>query len=326
MCLDGWESLYLKQGYQKKEKAEAQISQLKIEKQKELDAKVEEISQAKDSHTKEIQKNFLETAKNIYGAYLAVDMKTALDRLDTLIKYKLKTALLYAPAITTEIALEQNKLLKEELDETKISNEDLKKRYLEKETEAIEAKKLEEKTNERVSLLEKEKQTLQKKYDEEIIILQDKLNFINNEIIKKESEKATDQARKEKLQRIQIYIFTGLAVICGILAACLKVRSLELGVGAICFLGLALAVPFIEQWMVIVGLSLVFVTICGIIYRKYFNEKDIADRSVGSIQEIREQSEKDYKTKHKPILESWFKDKPKLSKRVEKKLVDLNLK
>jgi len=326
LFLVGCESFYSKQGYEKKEKAESRIAELKREKQIELEVKTQEVFKAKDEHLKQVEVNFLETAKNIYGAYLAIDMKSVLDRLDTVIKYKLKTALLYAPAITTEIALEQNKLLKEELDETKISNEDLKKRYQIKEIEAIAAKKAEEETAEKIVKIEKEKQILEKKYNEEIIFLQDKLNALNTLIIQSEQNKASDQARKEKLQKLQIYILTGLGLTCGVLAAILKVRVLELGLGAAGFIALAIAVPFIEQWMVVGGLSAVFLIILAIIYFKYFSEKELADNSIGSIQEIRNQSEEHYKKKMKPVLNSWFEGKASLHKKVEKKLKDLNLK
>jgi hypothetical protein len=322
----GCENISLKKHYEEKQKIEQSIVDLKKQYETETEAKIKEVEKSKDLYIAQVMQNFQETANWLYGSFIASNLKETKDRLDTIINLRIKTALSYSPGPTPEAVIEQNKLLQEELNEVKITNQELLSRYSEKEKEAAIARKAEKDLNLEIENKKKELAAVKDQFAKDFAESQTKLNKINDELISANAKLADDNRRKEALQRMQIYIFTGLGVLCGILAALLKTRVIELALGAAGFLALAIAVPFITQLMVNIGISIIFIVIGIIIYYKFFTEKALADRSIGSIQEIRDHSEVRYKEKYKPILEDWFKDSPDLHKKIEKRLKELNLK
>jgi len=326
IVLVGCSNIAIKKQYEEKQKTEQIIVDLKKQHEINTALKVKEAEQAKDLYILKLKDNFQQTANWIYGAFIASNLKGAKDRLDNIINLRIKTGLSYSPGPTPEAIIEQNRLLQEELNEAKVTNEELLTRYSAKEKEANAAREAEKKLGLEIEQKKKELGEIHTKFNQQISDAQNELNKINDKLIAANERLADDNKRKEALQRMQIYIFTGLGVICGILAALFKTRTIELAIGAAGFLALAIAVPFITQLMINIGVSIVFIIIGVIIYRKFFVEKALADRSIGSIQEIRDNSETRYKEKFRPILEDWFKDAPDLHRKVEKRLKDLNLK
>jgi hypothetical protein len=324
--LIGCSNFAIKKQYEEKQKTELTIIDLKKQHEIETLLKVKEAEQAKDLYIIQLKENFQQTANWIYGAFIASNLKGVKDRLDNIINLRIKTGLSYSPGPTPEAIIEQNRLLQEELNEAKVTNEELSTRYSAKEKEANLAREAEKKLGLEIEQKKKELEEIHVKFNQQISDAQSRLNKINDELIAANARLADDNKRKEALQRLQIYIFTGLGVICGILAAFLKTRTIELALGGAGFLALAIAVPFITQLMINIAAAIVFIVIGVMIYRKYFIEKALADRSIGSIQEIRNNSETRYKQKFKAILQDWFKDAPDLHKKVEKRLVELNLK
>lgn len=313
-----------KAGYVKKEKVEKEIAQLKIDQVKALEVKEKEIIEAKDALLNKVRDNFQETSNYLYGAKIASDFKTEKFRIDNILDWNLKTAMGYAPPPTSKAILERMEEVKKELDEAKVSNEDLKKKYDIKAKEAEDAKLSELKKEEEVKKKIQEKIEQEKLYNAKLQEKQSDLNQTNDKLIaeeRKAKEKAKDE---EETKRTIIYIFSGLAVLCAVGAYFL--RSIECVIGAAACLGVVLAVPFIKIWMILSFGIAALVIISLPFLKRFLDEESIADNSVGAIQEIRNESETLYKEKIKPKLEDWFKDKPKLHKKVEKKVKKLNVK
>jgi|GEM_PF-5178180 len=59
-------------------------------------------------------------------------------------------------------------------------------------------------------------------------------------------------------------------------------------------------------------------------YKEYKVQRQIADNSVGAIENFREENPEDYITKLKPKLEDWNRDNPELKSIIKKKAYDLN--
>lgn len=323
--LSGCSYIATKAGYEKKQATELKIEQIKQEKIIELDKKTKEIEKAHESLILQIKKNFQETANWLYGSFVASELVQNPDRLDKIIALRIKTAMAFAPAPTPEAILEQNRLLKEELDEVKISNEELKVRYNEKEKEAKLAKQAEREREADIQRIKDEKIKIEQEYNIKIVSAQNELNKINDQIIASERKNTENKQKEEKLQRLIIYFLMGGAALFGAAAALTRGRTIEFAIGAICCVGLACAVPFIEKWMVIAGIISLFIIIIGIIYYKMYQEKKIADSSVGAIQELRNEDENLYIKKIKPKLEEWHGESKSTKKRLHNKLKDLNL-
>ncbi len=69
-----------------------------------------------------------------------------------------------------------------------------------------------------------------------------------------------------------------------------------------------------------------FRTVGAVKYEEFQREKEIADRTVGAIQELKDSDKDAYTNSLRPKLLDWMKDRPELAEHIEKKLVELNLK
>lgn len=313
-----------KAGYENKQKIELKIDELKKDREKALDEQEKRIRAADLALLNQTKDNFQKTSNWLYGAYLGSEMISNKDRLDNLINYRLVTAISYAPPPTPEAIMEQNKLLKEELNETKVSNKELEARYAAKEKEAKEARDREVARAKDVENAEKEKVAIEKSFSSKIEAKNDELRGVNDNLFALKEKQLENERESNNLKKYMIGILFAGAGLCAVGAYLM--RSLQLAIVAIALGGAALAIPFIKTWMVITAISLIL-TIAGIIvYKQLHDEKTIANNAVGAIQEVRNENEAIYKEKIKPKLNDWFKDKKHLTKKVEQKLVELNQK
>lgn len=322
--LAGCSTVFNKIGYVEKEAAKQALIQANQEKQVAVENKEKEISAAKDALINQIKSNFQNTSNFLYGAKLASDFKLEKNRLDDILDLRLKTAMGYAPAPTPEAVLSQMESLKEELDELKVSNAELKKRYDAQVIEAQAAKAAEQQKEKELKDKEKEKLAEIEKYNKLIAEKQENLNKINDSLLIEQQQKLEKAKDEAALKRTLIYILTVLGVLFAVGAYFL--RSIECVIGAGICVGLAMVVPLIKPWMLFTGLAVCMIGISVPFIRKYLNEKKIADNAVGAIQELRNESEQIYKEKLRPKLTEWFGDDKVLHGAVEKKLKELNLK
>lgn len=324
LALTGCSTVFNKAGYVKKEQVEQQIAQLKVDRESAVSTREKEISYAKDQLLKQVKDNFQETSNYLYGAKLASDFKANKLRIDNLIDYRLNTAISFAPAPTAKAIQEQMVVLRQELDEARVTNEDLKKKYDAKVQQADLAKADELKKEAQITQKEREKTEQVAFYTAAIEKKQLEYNKVNDDLITKEAQRADKAQSEESLKKTLIYILAALGALCAVGAYFL--RSIECVIGAAVCIGLAMAIPLIKPWMVITGLISAIVILSIPFIKKYLDEKDMADRSIGAVQEIRNESEMLYQKKIKPKLDDWFEDRKNLHDKVETKIRRLNLK
>ena len=318
------DTLASKAGYEKRDKIELKIDELKKDKEKALIEQEKNIRSADLALLTQTKSNFQQTTNWLYGAFLGSEMITDKNRLDEVINFRLKTALGYSPGPTPEAILDQNKLLKEEINETKITKAELEKRYAAKEKEAETARLAETERAKEVKAAEIKKIELEKAYNDKLNSEQDKLNRANGDLLALKEKQIETSEADSNLKKIMMGWFFAGAALAAIGAYFL--RSLELAIGAICLAAAAIAIPFLKTWMVLSAIATIIIVIGFIIYKKYYNEKGIANRAVGAIQEIRNESEQVYQNDIKPKLQDWFKDAGNLTKQVEKKIIELHQK
>ena len=316
------EELALKMGYQKKTATELQINKLQEEFADVIKAKTVEIETKYENVLAQTNENFQNASNWLYGANLASDMKFDKNRLDLLLDYRLKTAAKYSLAPTIEAMAEQNKLLKEELDETKISNAQLAERY---DAIQLEAEKSQVLLKEKDLQLEKAKQErtdLEKKYNDELLALQNKLIEESNRIIALEKQRADDRAAIQKAKMKASFALGGLALLALAGAIYSPIAKDKCAIFAGVVGAAAVGVWYIEAWMITLGLGIIVVGVIGYILYRLQREKTKAQGSMWTLQKIRETNPDIHENISKKELKDWFDES--MHKEIEKDLQDMN--
>lgn len=292
-----------KAGYEKKDKIEKQIEEVKKQKDEESKKKIEEIEVAKEEFLDKIQDNFAKSTENVYGAKLASDLITEpKDRIHNLIDYKLGAALAFAPPMSTQAMLEQNDLLKRELDESKTTLEQLQTQYNAKRDEANAARAAEDAANKLVVQKEKELFQIREQKDAEIQSLQEQLNEANRQIIAESSEKELEKKEESKRRMWLVTAFGIAALAAGAGAIFSPIFKKELGIAAAASIGLSVAAAMIPVWVVtatFIGVVLIAATPALI---KAIREYKVASSTYVAIQEVKDKNPEMYAKVIKPKL------------------------
>jgi len=283
MFLSGCTYVAKKAGYENKQAVELRIEEVKKQKDVETTKKLHEIETAKDGFLKQVQSNFEKSTENVYGAKLASDLVPNKDRLDILIDYKLQTALSFSPPISTKTMLEQNDLLKKELDETQTSLEQLKQQYNVKREEALAARNAENIANKLIEQKNKELYALEVQKNKELEELQKSLE-------KKEES-------KRRMWLVSLFGFAALATGAGAIFS--PIFKKELGFAAAVSIGLSIAAAVVPVWVVtviFVGGALIVATPALL---KAIKENKIASQTYVALENV--------KTKEKGIFDKIIK-------------------
>jgi len=299
MFLSGCTYVAKKAGYENKQAVELRIEEVKKQKDVETTKKLHEIETAKDGFLKQVQSNFEKSTENVYGAKLASDLVPNKDRLDILIDYKLQTALSFSPPISTKTMLEQNDLLKKELDETQTSLEQLKQQYNVKREEALAARNAENIANKLIEQKNKELYALEVQKNKELEELQKSLNDANNQIIADSTEKELEKKEESKRRMWLVSLFGFAALATGAGAIFSPIFKKELGFAAAVSIGLSIAAAVVPVWVVtviFVGGALIVATPALL---KAIKENKIASQTYVALENV--------KTKEKGIFDKIIK-------------------
>ena len=295
-------------GYTKKSDVENQIRSLEEKHKQEVSEKVKDV-QTKLEKTIESQDNQLqEGANKLYGANEAFKFYKNPERLDLIINNRVTEAqAAIGKQPTYKAVQEENERLKKELDEKLTSLDDLRKKHNEIIAENI---KLSEATSTAKQEVEKAKAEwlkIEQKYISDSTLLQNRLKQANDKIIQMEKEKGDNAVAIERMK-------TKLMIGCGIAAAICVIGTIyspvgkgSLAIAAAVFGGAAAAIPFIEGWMILIGVLIVALIITAIFLYKHHVADKTSDNLINHIQDMKENSNisDDVKKMLKESLSQW---------------------
>lgn len=313
---------------------EAKKAELDKEYKDKYDKAVDEINKKQAEKEAAEKKNLQKASGLAYGIYLLSEIKAEelRTRPEKLTNYKSKELMTRLPYLTMEDMLYVNDELKTELDEKNTSILELQKKYdaalvkAKADQEAIEAIQKE------ITAKKTELATIEAAKKDAVLALEvarRKVAEIESNKLLRDQEQ---EARRAELIKYLIRIFIGIGIAAAV--AAYAMRSLTLAAASAGALGLAVAMPFIEPWMVIAaGSTIILAVVAGIgikLYRTHKagqEEKEVADRLVGSIEEYKNKLGVDrFKAEMGPVIDSWIRDMPKFKDKIEAKLKELNLK
>jgi len=292
--------------YERKSEVEKQLTELRIEHQAELTQTIKNISAQKHVVITNREKQLQSVVNSLYGADMAFSYYLTPDRIDLIINNRVNEAMAAAGFTPTyDAVVLEKKRLKDELDETKTSMEQLQKNHdkvveenklIAQESEAEKAK-----IAELESIASKKETEWQSKLDDK----QDELNNVNNDIIVAEKKRGDNQASIERLKMKLMWACGIAAVLCIAGSIYSPIEKSTLTMLAAIFGGVTVAIPFIEGWMVLVA-GLVGVAIAVV---KFLYTQNIATKTsknlIGAIQEEKVKNPENFKSSLKPILQSW---------------------
>ena len=212
--------------------------------------------------------------------------------------------------------------LKTELDEARISNDALKAQY-EKElgqaraegaAKAVTVKelgdKLEQVEHDRVVVLAAAKDTE--------AALSDARKVASDTEVARKTKEAEDAKHSEKIKMWLIGILLTAAAACGIGAAFIPIPSLKpkLILGAAICGGAAIAIPFIESWMVMVVIGVCLLGVAAWVLADYKRTHGDAVDTYRALNEVKTKAKATFDTVVAPILNEWHTD-PATTQRID---------
>lgn len=216
----------------------------------------------------------------------------------------------YLPAASFKAQAKAFEDLKTELDELRVSTEELKKKYeaelagvkqdAAKKDEALKqvSSKLETVDKERVEVLTKARAT------------ENDLNDKKDELFKKsQAEKDKELAEAKSVQAIKIKASSAigiLALLCLAGAIWSPVMKEKFGIAAGILSFAAIAIWYIEGWMVAVAAGVGFLALMGWAAYKYLIVDRASTNVYRAIQAHKETDKENYETTLKPLLEQWM--------------------
>jgi hypothetical protein len=229
------------------------------------------------------------------------------------------------PPATAEAQAATLKALQTELDETKVSTEALRAQY---ETELGKARaegaakaqalsdlgtKLADVDKDRVKALEAART---KEAD-----LQAAKDKVQDAALAAKTKEAENAKHNEHVKMWLIGILLTAAAACGIGAAFVPIPTLKtkLIIGAALCGGAAIAIPFIEWWMVMVAIGGCLLLVAGWVIVDYRREHGDATDTYRALNEVRQKATAEFKAVVAPILEQWHTN-PDTSKRIDERL------
>lgn len=292
--------------YKSKSATELQIEDLKKAHEIELKEKSEEISRQKDEIISSKDNQMQEAANSMFAADNAFSFYREPERLDIIINNRVNegvAAIGLGP--TPEAVKEENKRLKEELDETVTSLDDLKKNHDAKVSENSLLVAQTESLKKELLNLENERKKQETEFRRKLDEKQDELNKLNNKIINLENERANDRQAIIDFKK-------KVSTACGIIGlVCLGAAiwspfyKEKFGICAGIASFIAIGIWYLQMWHVVAVGGVMFLGLLLWVLRKHFVAAKINTALVNKIQDDKEADPDKFKTEHKDSLEEW---------------------
>lgn len=309
-----------KAGYANKQKIEKEFNQLKKEYDQKLDEQTNRISSTKDSVIQGKDKQIGEAANSFYAADLVFDTIKDPDRKDIITNNYVNEGwtALGNRMPSYEKMQEINQRLKDELDETKTTLEDLRKNHNkaleENKTLADNTVKLEKDLQDEI----RKKAELEREYQNQLLAKQTELNEANNRIIAYEKAKADDREAIKEAKTKGSTVLGLLAIACLAGAIFSPVFKEKLGILSGIFGFAAIAIWFIQPWHVAAVAGVLFLGVIGWALVNYNKERKAATSTYRALEEIKTKSKDTWEKDVKPHLDEWSTKYVKKDGKIEK--------
>lgn len=306
-----------KLGYQKIDEANRKIASI----QDETSSRISDIQKQNDIETRKfidaLNTQMQGAADELFAANYAFTLNLNPDRNSIVVNYHVRGAAEYLKIPPSVEAV--NKHLQDvskELDETKTTLKDLNTKYLEQVAKADQITKIKDDITDKKLKLEQAKQEIERDRDEKVRLLQSQKDADTQKILDSQQQALNDSKDREKLIR-KLTIGAGiLSVIFLIIAVYIPAFRKESAIVAGIMGGVAIALPFIEPWMVVTALSIIFFGLLiwvGIKHilasknaQKIVNvESKVSKNLVNVIQDIKDKNKDVFDAHIKPVLEEW---------------------
>ncbi len=276
----------------------------------------------------------------VFAARLAVDTDVQVDPRSLFIKDELNRALAGLPQIDTDMRALAEQRLKNGLSTIAADRDRLKESYAQLEAKAKTLETEKTQLNATVNELYIEKGKLvgeQNRIHHEIKVAQDERNSTSRDIIIKQQEEIArqrdDDARKDMLARLLLLAGVLVGVGAAFSVQLYPPVTLPLGAASAGLIFAAWAVVTVPTWVLILILCACGLAIAAAIYIKFSRTRDIADNSIGAIEQLKNAARDGDDTARtaydrlKHELHDWFGDNVNnpLHQEIHNRLKSLNL-
>ena len=136
-----------------------------------------------------------------------------------------------------------------------------------------------------------------------------------------EAKKAEEAKKNEKIKMWLMGVLLVAAAACGVGAAFVPIPQLKtkLIIGAALCGGAALAIPFIEPWMVMVGIVICLLPVVALAIKSYQSEHNDATDTYRALNEVKTKAPQLFKDQVAPLLKEWHTN-PDTPKRIDERL------
>jgi hypothetical protein len=287
---------------------EREVAALRAEYDDKITAKTNEIATAKDGVIAGQQNQMRGAAAALFGQSLVFQSLPQPTRTD-LITHNLSTeasAALGNIPPTAEAMQVMIERISKELDSTRTSLADLQRNHT---AALLENQRLVDQTKhweDKLTAAEREKSALESSYRTQLDQKQTDLVKLANEKAALEKERADDAAARQA-QLAKLSWGAGiLAALCLAGAIWSPVFKKELGIGVIVLGSAAVAIPFIQGWMIMAVVGVVAVLVVGWAARVHHIESKAATDVYRAVQSIKEKSKDKYDELIAPQLKQWI--------------------
>lgn len=302
-----------------KKAKEQEIADLKKSYEKQIETKVAEVNAAKDGVIASKDKQITAGSNAFYAADLTFKTIKSPVRTDIVTNNYVNEGwtALGKKNPDAETMVKINERLKNELDETKTSLNDLQNAHVAMITESQRLADTAIKYENQLKVLEEEAKKIKENYSKALELKQTELISLQDKIISLEKERADNraaiQATKEKLSMIAGAI--ALACLAGaIWSPVFKTQFATFGgVAAIAAVGIL----YIEGWMILTAVGIIGVGTVLYAAYKHRSEEKLSDALVLGLQDIKSTSKDTWESTVRPFIEERLKKYIKTNKGVE---------
>lgn len=283
-----WKSIVTK-GYVEQGKVDAQIKELEAKYKAETDAKVKEVQGKLETTIDKQDKQLQIGANKLYGANEAFKYYQTPQRLDLIINNRVTEAQAAIGKVPTYEAIqEENKRLKDELDEKKTSLEQLRDANVKAKAEAAKAADETAAAKKELDKAKAEWLAMEQRYIGDSKGLQEKYREVNDKLQAALKKQADNQEAIERM-KTKMMIWCGIGAVVALAGAIYSpVGKRGLAIIAGILGGAAAAIPFIEPWMIAAAIFVVLAGVMVVFLRRYNVAEKTTDNLVNHIEDTKQ--------------------------------------